>query len=329
MKAYLTLDYELFLGKTGTPENCLFVPMNNLLELLDRHEIKCTIFVDAAYLIRLQELKHQFIQLENDYKNVVSHIQMMSSKGHSVQLHIHPQWLYSTYSDDNGWQLDFEHYKLSDLESAPKIQEVVKKSVDILNMITGITVRAYRAGGYSYPVDSDALFESGIRYDSSVLPGVKYISKAQSYDYSNVPQITKWKYKRNPKCIDDKGDMTELPISVMNESFISYIFRRQKYKKLLEGNNGKWGDGVPVSVLLKKKHKIFTKLNKLFRKQQILASIDIPMVLALNDVYKYCCENVKGEEFVIIGHPKNQSLYSIREFEKFILHHSDLEWCTM
>lgn len=52
MNVFFTIDYELFLGgNTGTVRNCLIRPLNALTELLDKYQIKLTLFVDAAYLL--------------------------------------------------------------------------------------------------------------------------------------------------------------------------------------------------------------------------------------------------------------------------------------
>lgn len=56
MNAILTLDYELFMSnKTGTPQKCLFEPMDALVRMLDKFHIKANIFVDVAYILRLRQ----------------------------------------------------------------------------------------------------------------------------------------------------------------------------------------------------------------------------------------------------------------------------------
>ena len=46
MNVFFTIDYELFLGgNTGTVRNCLIRPLNALTELLDKYQIKLTLFM--------------------------------------------------------------------------------------------------------------------------------------------------------------------------------------------------------------------------------------------------------------------------------------------
>ena len=74
MNGYITLDYELCMGISGTPEKCLFEPMGHLTAMLDKYGIKTNLFVDTAYLLQLNKLKESFPQLKKDYDAVVNHI---------------------------------------------------------------------------------------------------------------------------------------------------------------------------------------------------------------------------------------------------------------
>ena len=75
MNLIITLDYELFLNDiTGTVNNCLIKPMQEIQKICEKHDFKLTIFVDAAYLYRLTELKKDYPALEEDYKNTVDNI---------------------------------------------------------------------------------------------------------------------------------------------------------------------------------------------------------------------------------------------------------------
>ena len=86
MNIFITLDYELFLGiETGTPENCLVRPMEELCKVADKHSFKYVIFVDAAYLLRMKQLKDNHPQLEKDYQLVSNHVRILAGQGHDIQ----------------------------------------------------------------------------------------------------------------------------------------------------------------------------------------------------------------------------------------------------
>ncbi|KAA3703073.1 polysaccharide deacetylase family protein, partial [Bacteroides salyersiae] len=192
MKILITLDYELFMGKkTGSVESCLLSPMNSFISMLDRYGIKATIFVDAAYLLRLSELKDKHDKLKSDFELISDHLKCLEQDGHDIQLHFHPQWIYSDY-DSKQWIMDFEHYKLSDLP-----ENVLRTSFYsarlLLEEIIGKKIIAFRAGGYSLPTYSgyiDLFKLNGIKIDSSVLRGAYVDSKYQKYDYRNIPKAS-------------------------------------------------------------------------------------------------------------------------------------------
>ena len=114
MNVFLTYDYELCLGrKTGTPDGCLFQPMLALSSMFKRNGVRVNIFVDAAYLLRLNELRIGNPNIQKDYDEVLKNIDLLSLMGHSIQFHFHPQWINAQYCNGE-WFLDNDHYKLSD-----------------------------------------------------------------------------------------------------------------------------------------------------------------------------------------------------------------------
>lgn len=189
MNAILTLDYELFMSnKTGTPQKCLFEPMKALTKLLDKFHIKANIFVDAAYILRLQELQEKCQYSANDFDLVCQHIKSLSEQGHDIQLHFHPQWLYSTRGNDGKWSMDFSHYKLSDCDN-DFINSSLYKGGVLLQSLSNNQIKAFRAGGYSimdFPRYSKTLKKLGITIDSSVLTGAVSKTRFQEYDYKNI-----------------------------------------------------------------------------------------------------------------------------------------------
>jgi len=51
----LTFDYELFFKRSGTFDNSLFRPTNELIKIFDIYAIKATFFIDVLYYQRLLE----------------------------------------------------------------------------------------------------------------------------------------------------------------------------------------------------------------------------------------------------------------------------------
>ena len=52
----ISLDYELFFGKNpGSVEHCMLYPTKQLLGVLNKHNSKVCLFVDAGFLLKLKE----------------------------------------------------------------------------------------------------------------------------------------------------------------------------------------------------------------------------------------------------------------------------------
>ena len=119
---------------------------------------------------------------------VCDNIKGLSSLGHDIELHFHPQWLYSTISN-NGWEMDLDHYKLSDIPKE-EVFDLFTWSKYVLDNLIEYNTVAFRAGGYSlnsfeqYPL---LLKSNNIRIDSSVIARKCVHSRFQSYDYREVP----------------------------------------------------------------------------------------------------------------------------------------------
>ena len=324
MEGYITLDYELGMGvKTGTPELCLFAPMKYLTEMLDKYGIKTNIFVDAAYLLRIRQLKNKFPQLQKDYDEVTSHISELDEKGHAIQLHLHPQWCYSSFNGEE-WILDKDHYKLSDMPLDEQ-KNLIHDGVQLLNSLIKRKVTAFRAGGYSvenFPELYNTFLQEGIMVDTSVLRGEMYKSKYQTYDYRSIPKKTSYKFFGTLKKENIEGEMTEYPISVKRLPYILYFLKRLFNRSKMMEAQKKWGDGIGIGYPGGKKQMILTNLKMLTGMKSLASYIEFGYYL--EEVYSYSKRHYTGNDFVIIGHPKILAPYTINCLEQFILNHPEI-----
>lgn len=327
-KVYLTIDYELFMGsKVGTINNCLITPMNALTKMLDKYNIKCNVFVDAAYLLRLYQLKDN-IQIEEQFKLVTSHVKNLSKQGHAIQFHFHPQWLYSRY--ENGWIMDFDHYKISDMP-IDDIKTLIPEAIELLQSYSINKLKAFRAGGYSFPNESyfyEILRKYEINVDSSVLKGAKIKSKYQSYDYRSLPINVPYRFDKDLCLEDPNGFFTEYPITTIKMIGYKYFYIKhlliRKYNGVI--GNGRFGDGKGIGLAGSVITRAINKIKRLITPSIISATIDGEFSLYLENVYIHNSVNDIYNAFVVIGHPKNLSGKSISVFEKFIINHPDIEF---
>lgn len=328
MNIYLTLDYELFLGdKTGTPENCLIRPMDALCEMASEHNVKFTIFADATYLLRLSQLKEQHNRLAEHYSLVVDNLQKRVKEGHDVQLHIHPQWMYSQWDDEKqSWTMDKTHYKLSDLvlEEAKKL---IKDSKELLDSIVGYKTHAFRAGGFcldDFYKYSDVFKDLEILIDSSVVRKQCVLSEIHYYDYREIPQKQIYNFSDSIKVEHGNGPFTELSISSFSCSPLYYLSRVKKLRKnycpkLIYKDGESISDGNSVML---------GRIKKLLSRYNTFCSIDAAASCYLNEYYKGVKQN-GYDEMVLIGHPKHASDFSINNLERFIVLHKEDRFLTI
>lgn len=311
MKILLTLDYELFLGlRTGSVEKCLVEPMHKLLQKVDAFDAKFTLFADAAYLYKLKALSGSQPALKHDLQTVTKELQTLVKAGHDVQLHIHPQWYYSTF-DGNNWTLDQQHYKLTDV---PKEEAAIlfKDSKALLDEIVGYKTHAFRAGGFSAQPFEDIkplFLENGITVDSSACPGTRYNSDHQQYDYLGCPQLSRYTFEDDLAVEAREGRFTEIPLNMYPVSPTFYwrlvLTRLLKSKKHL-----KIGDGDSVKTATD------SIVERLTRHALSLSTIDGLKISYLYDSLRKA-EKRGDELFCVIGHPKLATPYSIEALGRF------------
>ena len=314
MDIIFTLDYELFLNDiTGTVNNCLVKPMQEIQKICEKHNFRLTIFVDAAYLYRLTQLKSDYSSLEEDYQTTVDNIKWLVSHGHDIQLHIHPQWYYSNY-DGKEWILDWDHYKLSDMPRDYAF-EVFGKSKDLLDSIIGYKTTLFRAGGFSIQdFDYAACFKQyGIIGDSSVLPGSMVRHKTHSYDYRKSLRCV-YKFTENIDVEQQDGAFWEFPISLSKSvNIIKYLSIKRHWMAKTEKN---WGDGgnKPCTSLAAK---IKALVGSFRFVKHTHGSIDYQSYFWLRDAYQNSKKH-KYDCLTVLGHPKNLSSSSLTYLEDFV-----------
>ncbi len=283
--------------------------MNRLVDRTKEFDVKFTLFVDAAYLYRLSELKGKHELLQKDYDDIRGNLRSLVSQGHSVQLHIHPQWYYSDYKDGI-WLIDQSHYKLSDIP-AEQLTFFFSKSKQLLEDISGVKVNAFRAGGYSLQSLSDYanfLMANGITSDSSVASSQRYVSGYQCYDYSIISGKRLYNFSADITKEDREGGLKEYPIAHFRINTIRYILYRL-YLKCFRAVGQTYGDGKAVPS-----HQSI----KLFETKVMNYSFDYVMAPMLYSTFKRFLKD-ECDDIVLIGHPKNQSPESIDELVKFII----------
>jgi polysaccharide deacetylase len=305
--AIITFDYEVFLGRrTGTIENCVIKPTKLIIDILKENKSSAIFFVDATWLLFLKE------NLENDFQVVAEQLKEICESGSSVELHLHPQWLDAAISGQKIVFNSFKHYNLQSLEHKT-ILDLFKRSVNLLQSITGQQIKCFRAGGWCIePFTSikDAFKANKIKYDFSVVPGT-YLNDGQVYDYdfTRVPGLQFYKFQDTVNKIEPDGGFLEVPVSTYNNNIVYRVIN----KALLMIKKDKiFGDGIGI----KEKSK-FKVISHAFRFSKWMLTLD----KTSNMVFKYLLKSHfrMSSLVVIVSHPKaisSESLQNLRYITK-------------
>lgn len=326
MNIYLTLDYELFFGaKSGTVDQCIIEPTNELLKIVDPYNIKFTCFVDAGYLVQLEKHKDNYPELKDDYNKITQQIRYLSDHGHGIELHIHPHWEDSYYNEKK-WVFNTSRYKLSDFNEK-EVVDIVTDYNAVLKRISGKSPVAYRAGGWSaqpFTQIKKALEKNNIYIDSTVYPNGFYTSNNQFFDFRGVPQYkTEYNFSEDLIKEDVNGHFKEIPISSFKVSPF-FFWKFAVIKLLKQRQHQSYGDGFAVKMNKKE------MLRLLALPSHSVVSIDGYKAKLIEEALKKYKKNCPIDgNFVLIGHPKAFTPYSLSKLTDFIsLTHEEHNFTT-
>lgn len=343
MNLSLTLDYELWGNGTGSVFEDIVYPTEKFLKICDQYNIKTTIFFEVVEYWKIKE------QWENGEKmgysqnpSVAMEKQIIeaSKKGHDIQLHIHPQWINSHYSDGK-WVLDNRFWRLSAVPLLPSsmlnmgLDELLKKGKETLESIIRPHVANYkcnilRAGGFNIDPSKDiisVLSKYGFELDSSVFAGGYENGKLSKYDFRDITSSTPyWYASKNDIKQQGKSNLIEL-------SMFSYPVRRifkYSFSRLLNAYKNKAKVMETVQNKTDKKSKL-EKIKYLFEKEHVTFDFCLFSFSQYKRFFRRSAKIVKISEYkyhpiVLIGHSKafnnEQSFtkmlkYSLRKGTKF------------
>lgn len=313
MNIILSFDYELFFGhRTGTVEYSLLRPSEELFKIANRYRIPMVFFIDAGFLLKLKEEGYRISSLMRDYDHIRYQLDGFVAAGHEIQLHIHSHWE-DSYWGEGGWNVNLRRYRLHDFDES-EIVEIVRRYTDILRDITGsMGVFAYRAGGWVIqPFDKirQALMDTGIRIDSTVFPGGIAAGNIHRFDFTCAPQSAHWFFDNDPLIPTPSGEFLEVPIASYRVPPIFY-WRFIMAKKFGGTIHCPLGDGYAVPLSKS------DLINKLSRWTTSVVTMDGYKSSFLEEAYlKY--ERLGMTDFVVVGHPKALSAFSLGRLEEFI-----------
>ena len=233
----LSLDYEIFGNGEGSVKRHIVDPTDNILKICDNYNYKLTIMFEACeyWSFKVAEEKGQLTHLNYSPSRIMElQVQEAIRSGHDVQLHLHPQWINSYFSNGT-WNLDYNYWKISDLpykdnesigysmlsifQKGKATLESILKEVD-----SEYECLAFRAGSWCVQPERNvirALKENSFKIDSSVFKD-GFSRGLSEYDYRDAPfPIGYWWTKEDKVCEigANMSNIVESPIYTLNRPF--------------------------------------------------------------------------------------------------------------
>lgn len=313
MQVILTFDYELFFGtNTGSVQKCMIEPGNRLLAIAKKHQIPLVFFVDVGFLIKLNQYKDQFPALNADLEQIKAQLKEMEALNCEIQLHIHPHWEKSFYDGEKWIIVTDGSYKLSDFPDT-EAEAIVRKYHDFLSGLTKKKITTYRAGGWCiqpFKQIEKVFRELGIMKDSTVFPGGKFESEHYRFDFTNVlPFENPYRFQSDVTQVDPNGYFLEIPISSWEFSPLFY-WRLYILGRLNPKDHKMIGDGSFLAQPGRKKSVLLNRTWNHVSSDGYYASQLMKQAA--------CYKARKAQTFVVIGHPKGMTNYSLKRLESFV-----------
>lgn len=312
----LTVDYETWQpqpdGFVLDWEKDVLEPTQRLLEMFDAGGAKLTIFAELGeYLWLMAHRPAISEQMAEQWRDAVS-------RGHDVQLHLHPNWLpeLNPTVSNGRWEWDLTRARAADYpgDLAAAIERCkTALEVAIRPVAPDYEVVAFRAGTYeAQPFQRlyDALAEKGIWCDSSVVPGDRRPDRHYDYRHAYADHQPWFASRYDPqlKAPPAEREVLELPIFATRsgerwtfDNEEGALFARRLVDRLARERRR------PSSEALRRRRKLRTALNhgyELLRPVRPAVNRLLPRSLATFMVGYEREQLTANAYFVLVAHTK-------------------------
>jgi hypothetical protein len=255
---------------------------------------------------------HKSAGLREEHDAVCRQVEALAADGHEIQLHIHPHWEDSRW-EDGGWRIDTRRYALHAFEPEA-IHDIVERYAAALRSLAGPgCAYAYRAGGWAIqPFDKlrPALRAAGVTIDSTVYADGRSEGATQPYDFHGAPAKSRWRFDADPLVEVADGAFLEVPIA-SRRLMPEFYWRFAAAKKLGGARHRAFGDGAAITL----------ESGDLFRKLLRPTHSVVSMDGYKSSFLARAAEDYRArglEDFVVIGHPKALTPYSLDQLDAFL-----------
>ncbi len=189
----LTDDWELRGNGSGDIEQIQFRAMRELIRVYESHGIKGTFNVEVMQQLTFRKLQATHPQLKPLADAWDEHVRMAFTRGHDVELHIHPQWSEVSFENER-WTLSGDWSLLNyEPEAAYAMLSTSKQYLEQLLTPLDANYRcvSFRSGSSAIapsPFVLQQLTELGIVFDMSIIQGMRVNTRNLQLDYVNCDE---------------------------------------------------------------------------------------------------------------------------------------------
>jgi hypothetical protein len=240
----LTDDWELRGDGSGDPNVLQFEPLRTLLRIYGDNGVRSTFNVEVMQQLAFREFETMVPALKPLADAWDEAVREAFRQGQDIQLHIHPQWSNATYREGR-WHLSGDWaLPRHDVNTARSMLERSKRYLESLLQPLDPKYKcvAFRSGSSCIAPSSFALpllTELGIRFDMSIIGGLRVNTRNLQIDYSQCDEsfLPFYPLMDDARKVSDKAE----PI-ICVPIFHFYLSRRQTFKHILSKIRQKYGN---------------------------------------------------------------------------------------
>ena len=329
---FLTLDYEVFLGRNFLDdEEVLFAPTDEILDRTRALECPVTLFADVC-----SSWAHERAGERRYVERFGAQLRRALHLGHDVQLHLHPHWETAT-REGGEWVCRPMRLTLAELglERGGEGRALVARGKDWLDALLRpedpeYRCVAFRAGALALDPDAplllEALLDAGISVDTSIAKDLTMALDTVDIDYRRMPAPSTWRMSpQGGLRIAASSGVLEIPIGTFRAE------RAQRLKFLLgRVANARRARGAGISraehqsrwrnlVTLARQNARYVTSDPIFVLSCDTKGFDTQFVL--DGLEQYVDAHAADEHVALslISHPKLMFEHEIDMLERFIM----------
>ena len=315
-------DWEIYGDGTGDPEILMFDPANRLMDICDSYGAKYTFFVEIGQQLNMLSRPgtkwHKYaVKWEKIVKDAIS-------RGHDVQLHLHPQWI-GAFWENGRWQLNLSEWHSGYVNPDLLTDWIGKGKLYLENLLRSTDkdyrVLSFRAGGWFCQPSNGlylALRKNGIICDISVMKGrYRKYEGGKVVDFRNaVSCYEPWEVDPENFAREQTGSgVWELPVFTEISSLphpvylLKKAFRPWHYYKIFQKRKKRKGAGgySPKVIPSEKSKEYYGSFGYMHVKH---------LMSYINHLQEISCSNIDVNHLIFLTHSK--SFLDFKNFENLL-----------